>query len=173
VAGAPDLDWSYVREASRRGDLQTLLAVSLRLCQVLLGTRLPDGFVEGLALPRLSRLNLAMLRPVQWALSEPARRRAAAADALLFWTTVGWGHRLRRLAAKAWPKADPMAWMWRGEDRDRVLWPLVKLAGYQIWICPRAALAMLMPSGRRHRRFWTEVGGPDALGDPEEKVPRV
>ena len=158
VASAGDLDWAYLREASQRGDTQALVALSLRLSQLLLGTRLPTGFVESLALSRLCRLNLAMLRPVEWVISEPARRRDVGADALLFWTTVGWRERLRLCVVKAWPQADPLAWMWRGEGEDRRqagrIRPLVKLTVYQIWIWSRGLLAILTRSGRRRWWFW-------------------
>jgi len=182
VASTPDLDWAYLREASQRGGVQTLLGLSLRLCQLLLGTRLPDGFVESLGLPRLCRLNLMMLRPVEWMLSEPARRRAVAADLLLFWTTVGWRDRLRHCLVTAWPQADPFSWMWRGEGQDREhpdsIWRIVKRAAlqiaYQMWICQRGLLAMLTPSGRRRWQFWTEgLRDPARWADTEKKLPRV
>src|SRR2546426_927505 len=176
VASAGDLDWAYLRETSQRGHTQVLVALSLRLSQLLLGTRLPTGFVESLALSRLCRLNLAMLCPVEWVISEPARRRAVGADALLFWTTVGWRDRLRLYLVKAWPQADPLAWMWRGEPRRQAgrIRPLVKLAVYQIWIWSRGLLAILTPSGRRRWWFWVDgTAQPERCGDTEDNLPRV
>jgi Uncharacterised nucleotidyltransferase len=176
VASAPDLDWAYLCEASKKGDLQALVALSLRLCQLLLGTRLPSGFVEDLTLSRLCRLNLMWLRPVEWVTSEPAQRRAVAADALLLWTTVGWRGRLHYCLVKAWPQVDPLSWMWRGEGKDQLkpgwIWPLVKLAVYQIWICARGLLGILTPSGRRHSQFWTDAPSrPVRWTDPEKELP--
>jgi len=159
VASTPQLDWAYLGEAARQGGVQTFTALSLRLAQLILDTPLPVGFVEGLAPSRLSRLNLTLLRPVSWVISEPARRSAAAGEVLLFWTTVGWRNRLRRYLVVAWPEADPLAWMWERPAQNRRpprrVWPLVKLVGYQLLVYGRGLAAALTTSGRRHLRFWT------------------
>jgi hypothetical protein len=164
VACTPGLDWAYLREAALRGGAQALLALSLRLVQLLLGTRLPTGFVESLALSRLCRLcrlNLTMLRPVRWVISEPARRHAVAAEVLLYWTTVGWRNRLRHCMVVAWPEADPLAWMWQSQRQDRRwprrVWPLVKVAGYQVWVYSLGLTAMVTALGRRRCLFWTDA----------------
>jgi hypothetical protein len=156
VASTPQLDWSYLGTAARRGGVQTFTALSLRLAQILLNTALPVGFVEDLAPSRLSRLNLALLHPVLWVISPPAHRSAAAGQILLFWTTVGWRNRLRRYLAVAWWKTDPLAWVWMGSSgwRPRRIWPLVKLVAYQLLAYARGLAAALTPSGRSRLRFW-------------------
>jgi hypothetical protein len=177
VAGAPDLDWAYLRDAAKRGDTQKLLALSLRLCELLLRTPVPEGFIDSLALSRACRLNLAMMRPVEWVLHGPARRRAAPADALVFWTTVSWRDRLHGFRVKAWPHADPLARMWQGEgrpsDQPAPVWPLLKLAAYQAWILPRAVLGTLTPEGRRQWHFWHGPADDGSGGEIGKKLPRL
>ena len=158
VAGTPRLDWAYVVEEARRGGVQTFAALSLRIAQLLLGTTVSDGIVNRLAPSLLSRVNLALLRPVAWALSEPGKRPAAGADVLLFWTTMDWRSRLHRYRVVVWPEADPMAWVYerrvQGERASARIGPLAKVAGYQLWMYARGAWAALTPSGRRSFAFW-------------------
>ena len=113
IASTPHLDWDYLRQAARRGEVQIFTAVTLRLAQLLLGTPVPRGFVESLRLSRLTRLNLALFRAVPWMITLPDDRRTSAGTLMLLWTTVGWRKRLRRCALIALMREDPLDWVWQ------------------------------------------------------------
>src|SRR5207244_12244099 len=115
IASTPHLDWNYLRQAARHGDVQILTAVALRLAHLLLGTPVPRGFVESLGVSRLTRLNLALFRAVPWMLALDDDRRASAATLLRLWTLVGWRTRLRRCSMRALMRDDPLARVWQGE----------------------------------------------------------
>jgi hypothetical protein len=168
IASTPHLDWNYLRQAARYGDVQILTAVALRLAQLLLGAPVPHGFVESLDVSRLTRLNLALFRVVPWMITRQDDRYPSAATLLRFWTTVGWRKRLRRLTALM--REDPLAWVWQGKgeadgrkSRLRGLSSLGKLAAYQAWVYVSGIAALLTRSGRRGLRFWTEPRAPSDL----------
>ena len=163
VSAAPALDWAYLRETARTSGAKNFLALALRLAERLLETPIPPGFIESLADSPLTRLSLALLDPVPWALRSREHERNLTATALKFWVTAGWPRRLRRLTAR--PQLDPLAWVWLGHggadgsgEGGRMaspFTPLLKLFGYQLWVYARGLLSVLTPSGRRRLRFWT------------------
>ena len=166
IASTPHLDWNYLRQAARHGEVQILTAVALRLAQLLLGTPVPRGFVESLGVSRLTRLNLALFRAVPWMITRHDDRYASAATLLRLWTTVGWRKRLQRCSMIALMREDPLAWVWHGKgDADRRrrrlggLSSLGKLAAYQAWVYVSGIAALLTRSGRRGLRFWTKPRG--------------
>ena len=170
IASTPRLDWNYLRQAARHGDVQILTAVALRLAHLLLGTPVPSGFVESLGVSRLTRLNLALFRAVPWMLALDDDRRASAATLLRLWTTVGWRKRLRRCSMIALMRDDPLARVWQEEGeaggrkgRLHGLTSLAKLAAYQAWVYVCGIAALLTRSGRRGLRFWTEPRAPSDL----------
>jgi Uncharacterised nucleotidyltransferase len=169
IASTPHLDWDYLRQTARQGEVQIFTAVTLRLAQLLLGTPVPRGFVESLRLSRLTRLNLALFRAVPWMIALPDDRRASAGTLMLLWTTVGWRKRLRRCALMVLMREDPLDWVWkkRGEAGRGKGWlhglsALGKMVAYQAWIYVSGIAALLTRSGRRGLRFWTDPG-PDLL----------
>ncbi len=87
-------DWSRLSSEARRMAAEGVVALSLRLAELLLGTAIPRGFLGGLGLSRTVRTHLAMLDPVGVALGQRAGRRAVR-DLLALWCTVGttarWG----------------------------------------------------------------------------------
>ena len=119
IASTPHLDWNYLRQAARHGEVQIFTAVALRLAQLLLGTPVPRGFVESLGVSRPTRLNLALFRAVPWMITLHDDRYASAEALLRLWTTVGWRKRLRRCAMIALMREDPLAWVWQGKGRSR------------------------------------------------------
>jgi len=169
IASTPHLDWNYLRQAARHGDVQILTAVALRLSELLLGTPVPRGFVESLGVTRLTRLHLALLR-VPWTITRGEDRHVSAAELVLLWTTVSGRQRLRRCAIIASVREDPLAWVWQGKEgadgrkgRLHGLSSLGKLAAYQAWVYVSGIAALLTRSGRRGLRFWTEPGPPSDL----------
>ena len=170
IASTPHLDWNYLRQAARHGEVQILTAVALRLAHLLLGTPVPRGFVESLGVSRLTRLNLALFRAVPWMITMHDDRRESAATLLCLWTTVGWRKRLRRCSMIALMREDPLDWVWQGrgepdgrKGRLRGFASLAKLAAYQAWIYVSGIAALLTRSGRRGVRFWTEPRAPSDL----------
>jgi len=169
IALTPHLDWNYLRDAARHGNVQILTAVALRLAQLRLGTPLPRGFVESLGVSRLTRLNLALLHAVPWMITLHDDRYVAAERLLRLWTTVDWRKRLRRCSRMALISKDPLAWVWKEEADERQGWldglsSLGKLAAYQARAYVSGIVALLTRSGRRGLRFWTKPAG--ALGSP-------
>jgi Uncharacterised nucleotidyltransferase len=167
IASTPQLDWDYLRQAARHGEVHILTAVALRLAQLLLGTPVPRGFIETLGVPRLTRLHLALFRAIPWVITPHDDRYASAAKLMLLWTTVGWRKRLRRCAVIALMRKDPLAWVWQGEGEGdgrskqlRGLSSLGKLAAYQAWVYLSGIAALLTRSGRRGLRVWTEPPAP-------------
>jgi hypothetical protein len=170
IASTPHLDWNYLRQAARHGEVQILTAVALRLSQLLLGTPVPRGFVESLGVSRLTRLNLALFRAVPWMITRHDDRYVSGAELMLLWTTVSWRKRLRRCVMIALMREDPLAWVWQAKGeadgrkgRLRGLSSLGKLAAYQAWVYVAGIAALLTRSGRRGLRFWTEPRAPSDL----------
>src|SRR5262249_23722125 len=136
IASTSHLDWNYLREAARHGKVQILTAVGLRGAQLRLETPGPRGFVAGLRVSRLTRLNLALLHAVPWMITLHDDRYVPAAWLLRLWTTVDWRKRLRRCSRIALISKDPLAWVWKEEADERQGWldglsSLGKLAAYQ------------------------------------------
>jgi hypothetical protein len=162
VALSPPLDWPYVARAARDSGLDLVLAMSLRLAQLLLRTDVPSDLSRGTGLPILSRMHLAMLDPVAWVVSLPSERRGVACDAIRLWCARTWSARVRR-AAEAVRGAQSLTMIlsgaaaprrrrWRVADSGAVR--ATKLGIYHLLVYGRSSLALASPSGRRRLRFW-------------------
>jgi hypothetical protein len=162
LAQSPRIDAAYVAYAARRGGLDVVLAVSLRLSELMLHAKVPAGLADGAELPWTSRFHVAMLQPVSWVVSLPSARRDAAAQSLRIWSAMQWSRRAQLLAAQA-----------RGQDEltealagtrashegtwkraSTVLLRLAKLAAFHVQVYSRSGAAALTPSGRSRLRFW-------------------
>lgn len=162
VAISSDLDWPYVARAARDAGLDLVLAVTLRLAQLLLRTDVPSDLSGGTGLPILSRIHLAMMDPVAWVVSLPSERRPAASDAIRLWCARTWSGRARR-AAESLRGAESLTLTLDGaempsRDRRRLTSSgtvrAAKLGMYHLFVYWRSGLALASPSGRRRLRFW-------------------
>lgn len=159
---SPQLDWTYVARAAKDAGLDIVLAVSLRLSELMLHTKVPVRLAAGLGLPRTARINIALLQPVSWVVSRPADRRHAAVEALRIWSTTLWSHRRQLLISTA-RGSDPLTAALAGTRASRegtwrsagaALLRLANLALYQLQVYSRSGLAVVTPSGRSRLRFW-------------------
>jgi hypothetical protein len=161
VALSPRLDWPYVARAATDSGLDLVLAVSLRLAQVLLRTDVPSDLSRGTGLPILSRIHLALLDPVTWVVSLPSERRAAAFDAVRLWCAGTWRARARRVretmrgSRSVAPVVDgaEVPHRWRVADSGAVR--AAKLGIYHLLVYWRSGLSLVSRSGRRRLRFWS------------------
>jgi hypothetical protein len=162
LAQSPPLDWAYVARAAKNAGLDMVLAVSLRLSELMLHAEVPAALAAGPGLPWASRVNIALLQPVPWVVSPPADRRHAAVVALRIWSTTLWSRRMQLLVSTA-PGSDRLTaalegtrasreGMWRNAGAG--LLQLANLAFYQLLVYSRSGLAVVTPSGRRRMRFW-------------------
>ena len=162
VAVSPQLDWSYVAQAARESGLELVLAVSLRLSELLLGSAVPARLSRGTGLPMLSRIHLAMLDPVAWVMSLPSQRRAVGLVALRLWCARTWNTRRRRVAealrsAQSWAAilgvddAPPRRWSLSESGAARA----TKIGLYHLAVYWRSGVALASSSGRRRLRFWS------------------
>lgn len=166
IACSARLDWGYLERSAKAGRLQVVLALSLRLCETLLGTSVPPGFIRTLRVPRIVRVHLTLLRPLQWVALQPPDRTAAS-ELRHFWFILGWRPRLKRIAQMLARREDPLNWIWKGRDapEERAAAPLqgiaslFKLVVYQAWVYCLAVAASVSTSGRRTLRFWGTGGG--------------
>ena len=161
VAMSPQLDWPYVAAAAKESGLDVVLAVSLRLAQLLLRTDVPSDLSRGSGLAMLSRIHLAMLDPVAWVVSLPSERRDAAVGAIRVWCARTWGGRVRRAAQTLGAKESLALSLDDAEQARRgrrlVDSPAVratKLGIFHLVVYWRSGLALASPSGRRRLRFW-------------------
>jgi hypothetical protein len=161
VALSPRLDWPYVARSARDSGLDVVLAVSLRLAQVLLRTDVPAELSRGHGLPILARLHLAMMDPVGWVVSLPSERRAVAGEAMKLWCAQTWSARKGRAAemlrgAQTWGKVadgtEPPRGIARVTDSRAVR--ATKVGTYHLLVYWRSSLALASSSGRRRLRFW-------------------
>lgn len=156
VSRLPGLDWAYIDKAAKDADLDVVLAVTLRLAQLLLQTEVPVGVASGSDVPFASRINIAMLQPVSWVLSLPATRRHVAIETVQIWSTMLWRRRLE-LAVRAPGESDPLAAALEGKERPERR-SLIRLAGltmFHIQVYARSIVAIMTPSGRSRLRFWS------------------
>lgn len=160
------LDWDYLRSASRAGGLEVALALTLQLCRLLLGTPVPEGYIDRLGVPFTARVHLALMRPARWPFAE-SPGRVAANQLRQLWCVGDWRARLKLISEMLEGKDDPLRWLWEGEAHALTRPPapfeglasLVKLAGYQAWLYGAAALAAVGPRGRSKLRFWSRAPG--------------
>lgn len=152
AAAGPDFDWSRLGAEARRMDAGGAVALSLRLCELLLRTAIPRGFLDGLGLSRTVRTHLALLDPVRVVL-EQRGRRPAVRDLVALWCTAGGTARwdlLRDMATGRRERA------WR-ELLQQPRGPLRRLASLASLCAAQLARYSAALSGRlRARDFWGE-----------------
>jgi hypothetical protein len=155
IANAPDFDWPRLAAEATRMRVQGLVALTLRLAEVLLGTSVPAGFIKGLGLSRAMRAHLALLDPVGLVLEQRGQRRAVR-EAVLLWCLPDLRTRLRILKEMGTGERDrpwlTLAPAWLRGDLATRLAALVKLTAYQASLYPAGLLGGR--SGRRARSFW-------------------
>jgi len=163
IAGAPDFDWGLLRTESIRMRVQALVAIALRLSELLLGTPVPEGFLNSLGLSAAARLHLALLDPLGLILERRGQRRAVQ-DLLLLWSLPDSATRLKIL--KEMGTGGPVlrlapTWI---RPRPRVIAAaMFKLAAYQAILYPARALGFSSRS-RRARGFWSGLRAQDLWG---------
>jgi hypothetical protein len=162
VARSTPLDWQYLERTARESGLDLVLAVSLRLAEVLFRTDVPSHLSRGAGLPVLSRLHLAMLKPAAWVVSLPSERKDSANHAFRMWCARTWSGRVQRAAetlrgaqsvamlADDGEARHPRGWRAAGSGAVRA----TKLALYHLVLYGRSSLALASPAGRRQLRFW-------------------
>ena len=159
---SPQLDWNYVGGSAKKAGLDMVLAVSLRLTELLLGTKVPASFAAGLRLPWFSRINIALLQPASWVVSPLSNRRPSAVEVLQLWSARPLSHHLRLITSPAWG-TNPVAEVIAGIRPSRkvtvrsalaVMLRLAKLAAYQLQVYSRSGLALATRAGRNRLRFW-------------------
>ena len=158
VAAEGGLDWRALMDEGYAGNLGNVLAHSLTLARRLLGTEVPRQIERRISLPPVTRVHIALLRPVPSVL-DPAEPRRAAADGLLYlWLLSGGRARLAHLGRVLREGGDPMSWMWLGRaapDEGRPPWRsrfarILRLAAYQLALylaAPLGGLAELLRKG--------------------------
>ena len=151
VAASPSLDWAYVTRSARAADLDVVFAVTMRLAQLLLRADVPTDVANGMRLPTLSRINLAMLQPVRRVVSLPSARRPADLEAFRFWCARTWRGRQRRLRETLHsPERGSGPALPDGSGIAR----LTKLGLYQALVYAQSGAALLTRRGRRRLQFW-------------------
>ena len=151
VAASPNFDWAYVTRSASAAELDVVLSVTMRLAQLLLRTDVPADIANGLRLPILSRINLAMLQPVRRVVSLPSARRPADIEAFRFWCAQTWrGRKLRLRETFHSPEQGSAPALPDGSGIAR----LTKLGLYQALVYAQSGAALLTRRGRRRLQFW-------------------
>ena len=158
VASDADFDWLRLATESQRMRVQGVVALTLRLAEVLLGTAVPAGFIERLGLSRAARTHLAMLDPVRLVLEQRGQRRAVR-ELLLLWCLPDSNTRLRILKDMGTGERD-RPWLtlapgWFRGDTVTRLAALMKMIAYQATLYPTALIG-IRSATRRRDGFWGE-----------------
>lgn len=164
IASAADFDWARLRSESTRMRVQAMVALTLRLCELLLGTPVPPGFVRSLGLSAAARMHLALLDPLGLVLERRGQRRAVQ-DLLLLWCLPDRATRLRIL--KEMGTGGPVLLLapeWIRPGPRVIAAALLKLATYQAILYPMRALGLSSRSTRA-RGFW-RLQARDLWGNP-------
>lgn len=166
IAGYPELDWDQLARSAREGGLTTVLALSLQLAHILLGTALPPSFRAGRQVPKLARLHLSLLRPAPSLLQHRSRDRAAYDRSLNLWVLAEGRQRRDHIRRALSNQTDPAHAVWGQRDgkplagRLQRAVALAKLTAFHLWIYLSAAGQALTASGRRRLRFWSAAPAP-------------
>lgn len=161
ISGTVELDWNRLASETARMRAQGVVALSLRLCELMLGTAIPPGFLGRLRLSKLTRTHLAILDPVGRVIGAGGSAGSAARRLLTLWCIPQAATRLRFLREVATGEAD---WLGRqlasagsihsGWAREMLI--AVKLLGLQCLLYAGAGIAWAKGSGRT-RAFWHGV----------------
>jgi len=157
-----EVDWSQLVREARKSRLEVILALTLRLSDCLLGTGVPDGYIERLGVSRLARIHLALLDPPSWLPSATGPRYHLGHLAVSFWSTSP-DRRMRRLRQVSTGDRDPLTWLWEGKaqpgETPHRLTPgpvlMIRLFGYHLLIWARGVARLATHAGRRQLSFWT------------------
>ena len=162
IAASRELDWVYVHHQAREAGLHGLLCVTLRLCNLLLGTPAPKDLLGGESLTPLTRRGIAIMRPVRRLLRKP--KRGGVSDYYLFrlWCQPSWQERSRWFRDQAFGETDPLGWVWAGEEEPEShgggpshgILLVMKLLAYQILVFGCSLGVGLRRGGIRALRFW-------------------
>ena len=160
VAAAPEMDWDLVQSTARDGRLAPALALALDVSGTLFGTEVPAEVTRALRPPRAVRLHLSLLRPVPSLLRQRATTRTTWVALLQFWLLSGQSRRSAIVRMLRGDDADPLAWIWRGEDEGAPVRPRLrerllraqKMALYQIAIYAAGLAPRDMGIGRPSTR---------------------
>ena len=160
ISSAADFDWARLASESKRMRVQTVVALTLRLAELLLGTTVPVGFIEALGLSAAVRTHLALLDPVRLVLEQRGHRRAVE-ELLLLWCLPDLKTRLKTL--KEMGTGERTQWwlalgpgLTRDNGRTRLA-ALTKLVAYQALLYP-TRLPGLWAGASRRSRFWDRDG---------------
>jgi Uncharacterised nucleotidyltransferase len=159
ISTTQHFDWVRLMAAAAQCSATAVVALSLRLCQILLRTELSRSWIARLELPRMTNLNLALLDPVALVVNQLARRHPALERLLLLWCLPGVADRIRLLRAiragqdNWYTNALPRA-VNASRDSPRSV-ALLKLAAFQLWVYFSALGGSLTGSHRALRlRAW-------------------
>jgi hypothetical protein len=154
IANAADFDWEILASESRRMRVQGIVALALRLTEVLLGTTIPPGAIKTLGLSGPARVHLALLDPVGLLLDQRGQRRAVR-QLLRLWCLPHLRARLRTLKEIGTGERDH-PWVLgvdlKGGAATRLA-ALSKLVAYQAALYP-AGLLRLGSRARGRKSFW-------------------
>ena len=154
IASAAEFDWARLDSEAKRMQVQAVLALTLRLAALLLGTTIPRGFIAGLGLSAATLTHLALLDPVGLVLEQRGRQRAVQ-ELLLLWCLPRAATRLRTLMGMASGQQERL-WRQLGWYRSGALTKissLAKLAVYQAALYPTLLFGE-RAGARRRRNFW-------------------
>jgi len=152
VSGDTQLDWDYTVDQARRGGLQTVLGLSLKLSGQLLGAEFPPDVMRSLNPPRYVALHLRMLHPAEALLTGYGQRRAAYGLLLTFWLTVRWRDRWAHVVGII---TNRERWIWELNDPEgtpgalRRVTAVMKLIAFQGWQYLVGVYGALMGPHRR------------------------
>lgn len=162
VTSAAGFDWARLASESKRMRVQGVVALSIRLAELLLATEVPVGFLDDLGLPGTTRAHLKLLDPVGLLVEQRGDRRAVR-ELVMLWCLPD--HRTRLEALKEmltgertlwWRRLGPGIFRGGGDSGGTRLAALSKLAAYQAALYPVGLLG-LGPRGRRLRAFWPKT----------------
>ena len=156
IAGTPDFAWARLSADAKLMRVQAVVALTLQLARVLLGTPVPPGFIDELGLSTTTRTHLALLDPVAIML-EQRGHRAVVQDLLLLWCLPDLRARVRTLTMMGTGARERL---WRELGWSRATAPaaiasLLKLVGYQLMLYLAAPFG-IRAEARRGKRFWRE-----------------
>lgn len=156
----PRFDWDLLATEAVRMRVHPAVALSLRLAEVLLQTRLDLAVYRALRVPRSCRLHLGLLDPVSHLIEQRVLRRASLERLIFLWSIPDAPLRRQAIRATFRGEQDWFAELGflqtesttRRPPRWRVV-PMLKLLAAQGWLYVGGSARRL--SGRR-RRFWTD-----------------
>lgn len=152
VASAANFDWELLRLESRRAQVDNVMAFSLRLVQILLGTPMPPQFIASLQVSRSVRFHLGLFDPIGLVLEQRGHRHAVE-ELLKLWCLPSWNDRwaqLREMASGTEPG-------WRRIEAKPIVGLPARLLALAKVVAYQASLylaALIGPRASARRRFW-------------------